>query len=364
MRIICSNLLFVRIMDSDRRMALLFFILMIILVVTLERMLYASGEVALENKTQITLLETIEDGLNAQYDALGLYEAGYKMEPNRNFEHCTITSSKGKKVKDIVVEENKVVVSSDIDTRISHTVLAEEGIDADACLSLWSKKLSAANIVSCHALQIHIHTDSAYVLACGDSTLFLPEYKKISSVYAGLTNEIEVEPFIRYSWLTVLKNASITMVVIVELIILVLLFVCFIYYLRKKIKKSVSSVTDISQSDIKLANLRYVYSSHEFYVDNRKTQIRGQSATLILLFLKAPNHTVTKEEIILCFWRPEDRGVEGRLRRVLSDLRGVFREKSVNLSIISSGNSYFLIVEKVPFHRIKLVLRTIVRKFS
>ena len=353
-------------MDSDRRMALLFFILMIILVVTLERMLYASGEVELENKNKINLLETIEDGFNAQYKALGLYEFSRKMEPNRNFEHCTITSSKGKKVKDIVVEENKVVVSSDIDTRISHTVLAEEGIDADACLSLWSKKLSAANIVSCHALQIHIHinTDSASVLACGDSTLFLPEYKKISSVYAGLTNEIKVEPFIRYSWLTVLKNASMTMVVIVELIILVLLFICFIYYLRKKIEKSVPSVTDISQSDIKLANLRYVYSSHEFYVDNRKTQIRGQSATLLLLFLKAPNHTVTKEEIISCFWRPEDRGVEGRLRRVVSDLRCLFREKSVNISIKSSGNSYSLIVEKVPFHRIKLVLRTIVRKFS
>lgn len=334
-------------MDSDRRMALLFFILMIILVVTLERMLYASGEVALANKTKITLLETIEDGFNAQYDALGLYEAGYKMEPNRNFEHCTITSSKGKKVKDIVVEENKVVVSSDIDTRISHTVLAEEGIDADACLSLWSKKLSAANIVSCHALQIHIHihTDSAYVLACGDSTLFLPEYKKISSVYAGLSNEIEVEPFIRYSWLTVLKNTSITMVVIVELIILVLLFVCFIYYLRKKIKKSVPSVTDISQLDIKLANLRYVYSSHEFYVDdNRKIRITGQPASLLLLLLKAPNHTMTKEEIISCFWRPEDRGVEGRLRRVVSDLRCLLREKSVNISIKPSGNSYSLIV--------------------
>lgn len=351
-------------MDSDRRMALLFFILMLILAIILERMLYSSGEVTLKEKAEITLLEAIEDGLNVQYKALGLYEVGYKIGPDRKFEHCTVSSSENKKVKNIIVDEDKTIVSSDIDTRINHTVLAEEGIDADACLSLWSKKLSTANIVSCHALQIHIHTDSAYVLACGDSTLFLPEYKKISSVYAGLSNEIEVEPFIRYSWLTVLKNASITMVVIVELIILVLLFVCFIYYLRKKIKKSVPLVTDISQSDIKLANLRYVYSSHEFYVDTRKTQIRGQSATLLLLFLKAPNHTVTKEEIISCFWRPEDRGVEGRLRRVLSDLRGVFREKSVNLSIKSSGNSYSLIVEKVPFHRIKLVLRTIVRKFS
>lgn len=331
-------------MDSDRRMALLFFILMIILVVTLERMLYASGEVALENKTKITLLATIEDGFNAQYKALGLHEFSSKMEPNRNFEHCTIISSKGKKIKDIAAEENKVAITSDIDTRISHTVLAKEGIDADACLSLWSKKLSAANIVSCHALQIYIHADSAYVLACGDSTLFLPEYKKISSIYTGLSNEIEVEPFIRYSWFTVLKNASITMVVIVELIILVLLFISFIYYLRKKIRKSVSSVEDISQLVVSLANLRYVYSSHEFYVDNRKIQVRAQAASLLLLFLKAPSHTVTKEEIISCLWRPEDTGVEGRVRRAVSDLRSLFREESVNISIKSSGNNYFFIV--------------------
>lgn len=42
-------------MDSNRRMVLLFFILMIILVVTLERMLYASGEVVLENKSKVVL---------------------------------------------------------------------------------------------------------------------------------------------------------------------------------------------------------------------------------------------------------------------------------------------------------------------
>ena len=331
-------------MDSDKRMALLFFILMIILVVTLERMLYTSGEVTLRGKTEISLLEAIEDGFDAQYKALGLYEATSKMEPNRSFEHCTVLSSKGKSVKDIVVEESKVVVTSDIDTRIHHTVLAKEGIDVDACLSLWSKKLFEANIVSCHALQIHIHADRAYVLACGDSTLFSPEYKKVSSIYAGLSNEIEVEPFIRYSWFTVLKNASITMLVIGELILLVFLFICFIYYLRKKMKQSVPSVEDISQLVVSVANLRYVYDLHEFYVNDRKIQVRVQSATLLLLFLKSSSYTVTKEEIISCLWRAEDSGVEDRLRRAVSDLRKLFREESVNISIKSSGNSYSLIV--------------------
>lgn len=183
-----------------------------------------------------------------------------------------------------------------------------------------------------------------YLLVEGDSTLFSPKYKKISSIYAGLSNEIEVEPFIRYSWFTVFKNASITMFVIGELILLVLLFICFIYYLRKKIKKSVSSVEDISQLVTSLANLRYVYSSHEFYVDNRKIQVRSQSASLLLLFLKAPSYTVTKEEIISCLWRPEDSGVENRLRRAVSDLRSLFREESVNISIKLSGNNYSLIV--------------------
>ena len=70
-------------MNSDRRMALLFFILMIILAITLERMLYTSGEVTLKGKAEITLLEAIEDGLNAQYKALGLYEAGFVLSWNQ-----------------------------------------------------------------------------------------------------------------------------------------------------------------------------------------------------------------------------------------------------------------------------------------
>ena len=175
-------------------------------------------------------------------------------------------------------------------------------------------------------MQIHIHADSAYVLACGDSTLFSPEYKKVSSIYAGLSNEIEVEPFIRYSWFTVLKNASITMLVIGELILLVFLFICFIYYLRKKMKQSVPSVEDISQLVVSVANLRYVYDLHEFYVNDRKIQVRVQSATLLLLFLRSSSYTVTKEEIISCLWRAEDSGVEDRLRRAVSDLRKLFRK--------------------------------------
>ncbi len=333
-------------MNSDRRMALLFFILMIILAITLERMLYTSGEVTLKGKAEITLLEAIEDGLNAQYKALGLYEAGYKIGPDRKFEHCTVTSAEGKKIKDILIETNKIIVSSDIENKMHHTVLAKEGVDADAFLALWGKKMSEANIVSRHALQIYVHVDSSYVLTCGDSTLFLPKYKKISTICAGLSNEIEVESFIRYSWFTVLKNASIKMVVIGEFILLILLFVCFVYFLRKEIKQNVSSVEDVSQLEIHLANLRYVYDSHEFYVDDRKIQVRPQSASLLLLFLKAPYYTVTKEEIISCLWRQGDSNAGDRVRRALSDLRAFFRENSVNLSIESSGNVHSLDVLK------------------
>ena len=109
-------------------------------------------------------------------------------------------------------------------------------------------------------------------------------------------------------------------------------------------KQSVPSVEDISQLVVSVANLRYVYDLHEFYVNDRKIQIRVQSATLLLLFLKSSSYTVTKEEIISCLWRAEDSGVGDRLRRAVSDLRKLFREESVNISIKSSGNSYSLIV--------------------
>ena len=95
-----------------------------------------------------------------------------------------------------------------------------------------------------------------------------------------------------------------------------------------------------------MANLRYVYDSHEFYVDDRKIQVRPQSASLLLLFLKAPYYAVTKEEIISSLWRQGDSNAGDRVRRALSDLRAFFRENSVNLSIESSGNVHSLAVLK------------------
>lgn len=330
-------------MSLSKRKVILFFILIIALVGLFERMLYASGEAVLKNKVRTTLLETIEDGFNAQYKALNLYEAGFKIEPGRTFEHCKVICEDKEVVKDIIVDKNKTIVSSDLDTQIRHSILAEEGIDAEACLSLWSKKLSAIDVSSSHALQIHNcvnHADSTSVLTCGDSALFSSKYKKIESIYTGFSNKIEVASFIHYSWFTVLKNASTVMWVITVSIFLVLLFVSLIYFQRKRVPVK----ENISQSAISLANLRYVYSSHDFYVDNRKIQVRAQSASLLLLFLQAPSYTVTKEEIISCLWKPEDSGVDNRLRRSISDLRSLFKEESVNISIKTSKSSYSLIV--------------------
>lgn len=223
-------------MNSNKRTILLFSILLIILVVILERVLYVSGRIALEDKIQVALLEAMEDGFNIQYRALGFYEAGFKMDPDREFEHCRVISAEGEKVEDILKDNGKPQVGSEFDDKINHTVLSKEGIDIDACLSLWSQKLSEANIASCHALQIHVHADSAHVLACGDSTLFSPRYKKVGNIYAGRFNEIEVESFIRYTWFTAIKNSSKIAIIVGELLLLILLFVCFVY-IRKKTKK-------------------------------------------------------------------------------------------------------------------------------
>lgn len=331
-------------MDSHRRMALFFFILMLILGITLERMLYSSGEVALINKAEIILLEAVEHELNAQYLALGLYEAGVKTGPDKKYEHCDVISAEGKKVRELVIDNNKILVASDIDSKIHHTILARKGINADSILTCWSKQLNEAHITSHHALQIHVHVNGDTTLVCGDSTMFIPKYKKLSPIFAGLDNEIVVEPFICYTWSTVIANASIGIIVIVELAILLFLFICFVYYLRKKMKGYITSFEDKIDATIKLANIRYDYNSHELYVDERKIQIRAQSSSLLLLFLKAPTHSITKEEIISSLWRPEDDGVQDRLRRAISDLRKLFRDESVKISIEHTANGYRLSV--------------------
>lgn len=330
-------------MDSHRRMALLFFILMIILAVTLERMLYASGETILIVKVKTTLLEAIEEGLDKQFTELGMFENHILENPKKEYEYCTILNANGKEIKNFIVENNKVLVTSDINSKIHHTILAKKGLNVDSLYSLWSKKLFDEGIFSCQALSIHISTPNDKVISCGEPNMFKAKYQKISPIYAGLSNEIKVESFIRYSWCTVLKNAPVGVIVIGEFALFAFLFVCFVYFLRRKVKQDITLIENRTNSIISLANLNYVYDSHEFYVDSRKLQIRSQSASLLLLFLKAPSYYVTKEEIISCLWRTEDVGLQDRVRRAISDLRKLFRDEEVRISVELSENGYCLI---------------------
>lgn len=348
-------------MNSNRWIALLFFILMIVLGATLERMLYASGKLALITKVDATFAEAVNEGLDQQYAALGMYESNTMSNPHKKLAHCAIIDISGKEVQSLVIENNKRMVTSDINNKIHHTLLAKKGIKGDSLYSRWNKKLSEANISLHYALRIHIRKDKDYILSSGDSILFMAKNKKMPSLHAGISNEIEIEPFIRYSWFSVVRNASIGIIVIGEFILILFLGGGVFYFLTKKKQPYIFSV---APKKLALANLRYVNDVHQFYVDNRKVRVRPQFASLLLLFFQAPSYFVTKQEIILCFWTLEDVGVDDKVRRVISDLRKFFEKESVEILIEASKDGYRLTSPKVPFHRGKSVVRNFSQKIS
>lgn len=329
-------------MNLNRWIALSLFVLLVVLCVTLEQMLYTSGEKILMTKADVTFAETIKEGLDKQYMALGIYESQDVKNPHKKLEHCVITDANGEKAE-ILTENNRRIVTLDINYKIHHTVLAKKGIKVDSLRSLWDKKLLEAKINSQQALRMHLYNANENIFMSGDSILFTAEYKKMPSIYAGVSNEIEIEPFIQYSWFSVIRNASIGMIVISEFILIIFLFIGVFYFLMKKIPKRPSNIC--------LANLQYVYDRNLFLVDGHQISVRPQSASLLLLFLQAPSYCVTKEEIISHLWRKEDKGVEDRVRRVISDLRTLFREELVEISIEPFEDTYRLVCKKAPFHR-------------
>lgn len=330
------------IMNLNRWVALFLFVLILILCVALEQILYSSGEKNLMMELDATFAEAIKEGLNEQYAALHIYENYDVKNPQKKHEHCVITDANGEKAE-ILTENNRRIVTSDINHKIHHTVLAKKGIKVDSLRSLWDKKLLEVKINSQQALRMHLYNANESIFMSGDSILFTAKHKKMSSIYAGVSNEIEMEPFIQYSWFSVIRHASIGMIVISEFILIIFLFIGIFYFLMKKIPKR--------PSKIYLANLQYVYDQNLFLVDGHQISVRPQSASLLLLFLQAPSYCVTKEEIISRLWRKEDKGVEDRVRRVISDLRTLFREELVEISIEPFEDTYRLVCKKAPFHR-------------
>lgn len=356
------------IVNRRHKISVLFFILMLALSAALEWKLYRTGEDFLMKNAEEIFQSAVIKEFDNRFRELELPFHCRLSKPISQLNNCIITNAKGKSVIDIDHDREKKLVGTSFQKKMEHTILARENFIAIDSLSfLWNEKLQEAGIVSKNAIRINLKSPKDTMhLTSGDTTLYIPKYKITDTFYTGLSNEIEIEAFIHYSWATVMRHSSLGLIVISLFVLCSILFFSFILFFRQKapnIHLHTPVVPDSSDGEmLVLGNISY--KSHLFYVDGKEIRVRPQIASLLLFLLRKPNYFATKSEIIILLWGTDNIGADVRLRRAISDLRSLLKEKSVNVELSAEEDGFRLIIQNKPFHRENRTIRRVVSVFS
>lgn len=329
---------------------------MLALGTVLEQKLYEMGELSLKKNAEEIFQSAVNKEFDNQFLKLKLPFQFRYSNPESQFNNCIITNSNEKNAVEIDHDKDKRNIGNSFHKKMEHTILAmENSILIDSLSLLWNKKLQEVGIVSMNAIRIYLKLpkDTIYLIS-GDSALCTPKYKIADTFFTGLSNEIEIEAFIHNSWTTVMRHSPLGLIITSLLIVCSTLSLSFILFLRLKAKKARLLTPNVLGSNdvqlLALGNLRY--EPHLFYVNDKEIRIRPQIASLLLFLLRKPNFYATKNEIIIYLWETDNIGADTRLRRAISDLRVLLKERSVNIGISTEEDGFRLIAQNEPFHRI------------
>lgn len=324
---------------QNKQLALLFTFLSLMLAITLGLWLYKSGKMVLQSKIEIALKEAASEELDKRYGELGLPEYSPGAHMSNQKKTYIFTDKNGTDTFKIDLSSNKKRVTEAYNRRMEHTLLGKmEEIPLDSILQSWNRILQEAGIVSVNALQLHINNpNDSLLLISGDSTLCTSENKCTNSVYAGLSSEIELEPFIHCSWFSIIKNGHIGILAGIN-IVLILGFGVYI----------VISATHKKREALHVGNLRYHIKDKLFYVGSKKIHFSPQSEKLLLFLLCSPEFHATKHNIIIHLWEIENTGADDRLRQAASELRRELKTEKTALSIEAENGGYLIKDQKVP----------------
>lgn len=347
-----------RIMKNHRIAILMGGIALLGLLVALGNYLYRSGETVVCQKLDDALKIATGDYLEKEFIKLDIpFAYNPASHQDTDFKNMTISDTCGKKITPVdLVKENAVLFSSS-EKKLKYTIVGElESFSANSLDRLWNDELQQRSVVANTAVQIKLLNATERMYADSIQMALISSYDVKKTYYTGLINEIQLDFFIRYSFLSVLFHGAWDSPFVVVLITLLLILGCFEVYLCLLVYRPTSVSVDervsflltevvidsysvynkpapVEEGFYQIGELLFDSERHQLIRGDYAYKIRPQSCALLLLFSKSANHFLTNQEIIEGLWGGREVGIERRVQRAISDLRKLFQSCSSYPSI-------------------------------
>lgn len=216
----------------------------------------------------------------------------------------------------------------------------------DSLLAQWRQELEKAGIDSRCALKLNVVLleDSLSRLSCvGEPTVCKDEYA-LGSYYLDSMYTMVLTPYYKVG--IFVGSANFT-VVGTMLVFVVMVFAFGAGYVFAADGRQTKEIMKVPFSDIlQIGNYRFDRWKCILSCDNKEILCTVQESRLIYAFITAPDYTLSKNEICrVCGWGADDRAVDERIRKAVSEVRKLFADGSVQIKPQKGKGKYQMIIK-------------------
>lgn len=198
---------------------------------------------------------------------------------------------------------------------------------------------------------LHLKTAMAYtykgVTQYSDSNFeFLAKAFHTPLYTVDIKKEILIQGFAEITFWSILKRMETSLLVLLGIWLGSMIAICYI--LRSTTKEEVKDETLNEEENpiaashiINFKNISLDTLTETLYINGKEKKIYQSDYKLLLMFLTAPNHTLSRREIMDQFWT-EKEACDNRVNTAVSRLRAILKESSELELVNYRGAGYFL----------------------
>lgn len=150
---------------------------------------------------------------------------------------------------------------------------------------------------------------------------------------------VSVQAWVDCSWITIFQNTTLKALCSTISYSIVLLLVSILLYVYKDRKEDIIEYGE----NIEIGDLLLQKDMQRIYIKGEMCPIRRADFKLLLLFVQAPNHFLTREDIKNAFWPKEDNS-DNKIYSHISTLKSSLKDFPKYQIIRETGRGYRLIL--------------------
>lgn len=286
---------------------------------------YKTGSDELRQQVNPTFQRAINEELEARFERSNekfIYSKGTFSVPDH-----------GQKEKESTTKENRnLLIYGDFEQLVKQLHLKEKHPISTDSLNFHFNKVMRRMGMNVHT-EVEITNLTTQTTLTSSKSFNKSDYPFYSDpLVIDKRHEIQVQGFVKFPlWVILLHGEwNVSDFLGISMIFLIFTSIGFIssrIHLEKKRKNT---------KTLRFGNLTFDIMRRRLYSEHEEVEVRAQLTKLIILFLEAPDHILTKEEIKLHFWPKNEYQTDSKIHNLIASLRTICRiDPSIRIESIS-----------------------------